>query len=86
MIVSRVPPRYPRDAIAKGVQGKVNMLAVISKTGDVEDLRVIDGDPLLTSAAINAVKQWKYRPYLVQSGPVEMETTISVIFTIAGKN
>ena len=58
--------------------------ATISKEGTVTDLSVISGDPLLAEAAINAIKKWKYKPYLVQGEPVEVETTIQMSFTLSG--
>jgi protein TonB len=76
-----VQPVYPLEAKRKHVEGVVVMHALISKTGDIEDLRVISGPPLLTQAAADAVQQWKYRPYLLQGVPVEVETTINVNFT-----
>jgi TonB family protein len=82
LIRSRGPAHYPKKALDKRVQGKVNMLAIISKMGDVTSLRLIDGDPLLAPAAIDAVKQWKYRPYMVNGIVVEMETVVTYIFAI----
>jgi len=78
-----VAPVYPPIAKAAHVQGIVVMRALISKTGDIEDLNVISGPPLLVPAAMDAVKQWKYRPYLLQGEPVAVETTIKVNFTFA---
>ena len=59
------------------------MKAVISRTGDVEDLQVISGHPMLTQAALDAVRQWKYRPYLLNGNPVEVDTQITVNFTLS---
>lgn len=76
-----VSPVYPPEAKAAHVQGVVVMHAIISKTGEIKDLQVISGHPLLTQAAMDAVRQWRYRPYLLQGVPVEVETTINVNFT-----
>jgi TonB family protein len=82
LIRSRGPVRYPKEAKDKRVQGKVTMLAIISKTGDVTSLTLIDGDPLLAPAALDAVKQWKYHPYVLDGSPVEVETVITYIFAL----
>ena len=76
-----VQPVYPLEAKQQHVQGMVVLHAIISKTGDIEDLQVVSGPPLLTQAAKDAVLRWKYRPYLLQGVPVEVETTINVNFT-----
>jgi TonB family protein len=78
-----VAPVYPPMARAAHVQGMVILHAILSKTGDVENLRVISGPPMLVQAAENAVQQWKYRPYLLNGVPTEVETTINVNFTFA---
>jgi TonB family protein len=83
-LISKVDPVYPEIAKAAHVQGAVVLHAVISKTGDVENLSVISGSPMLTASAIEAVKQWKYKPYLLNGQPTEVETTINVNFTLAG--
>jgi len=62
----------------------VILQAEISKTGDIQNLRLISGHPMLAPAAIEAVKQWKYKPYLLNGEPVEVETTVQVNFTLAG--
>jgi protein TonB len=62
----------------------VVLAAVISKDGNIENLHVISGHPMLTNAAIEAVKQWKYRPYMLNGEPVEVETQVLVNFTLAG--
>ena len=58
--------------------------AQISKTGDIENLQLVSGHPMLAPAAIEAVKQWKYKPYLLNGEPVEVETTVQVNFSLAG--
>jgi TonB family protein len=77
-ILSKVAPTYPADAKAAGVQGAVVLRAIISKDGDVENLLVISGPKELLASAIDAVKQWKYKPYLLNGQPTEVETTITV--------
>jgi len=59
------------------------MDAVISKEGDITELTVTSGDNQLTEAALKAVRQWKYKPYLLNGKPVEVETTIQIVFTLA---
>lgn len=81
MLVRKVVPVYPRFAIPTGVQGDVKLHAVIGKDGSIQSLSVISGPPLLTGAALEAVSQWKYRPYQLNDIPVEVETYITVSFT-----
>jgi protein TonB len=75
-------PVYPAIAKAAGISGTVTLAAVISKTGTIENLRVISGPMMLQQAARDAVQAWRYRPYLLDGQPVEVETTVSVIFTL----
>ena len=75
---TKVPPIYPGDA--GRIQGAVVLQAIISKTGDVQSLKTLSGPPILVAAAIDAVKQWKYKPYLLNGNPVEVETKITVEF------
>jgi protein TonB len=82
-ILKRVDPEYPPVARTAGVQGVVILHAILSKTGDVSDLRVISGPPMLAGAALDAVKQWKYRPYLLNGVACEVETNINVAFVLA---
>jgi len=84
LLVHKVMPSYPRSAQHAHISGSVVLRAVISKDGSIEDLKAVQGDPLLTSAAIDAVKQWRYRPYLLNGQPVEVETIITVNFTAHG--
>ena len=76
----RVRPRYPDDARQRRVEGLVVLCAVIDTKGNVEELKLISGHPLLAPSALPAVKQWKYRPYLLNGQPVEVETQITVAF------
>jgi protein TonB len=81
-LIHQVNPVYPPIARQTRVQGVVVMEAVISKDGSVESLRVVRGHPLLLQAAIDAVKQWKYRPTMLNGEPVDVVTTITVTFTL----
>ena len=83
LLFHRVEPPYPPLARAARVQGEVVLKAVIDKNGDIQDLQLISGHPMLVPAAIAAVKQWHYKPYLLNGQPVEVETTITVIFTLS---
>jgi len=83
LLVHRVEPSYPPLARAARVQGDVVLTAVISVSGDIENLQLVSGHPMLVPAAITAVKQWRYKPYLLNGQPVEVETTITVIFSLS---
>jgi periplasmic protein TonB len=83
LLVHRVEPAYPPLARAARVQGDVLLSAVISVNGEIENLQLISGHPMLVPAAISAVKQWRYKPYLLNGQPVEVETQINVIFTLS---
>jgi len=84
MLVRKVPPTYPPLARQARIQGTVILQAMISKEGTIENLQLISGHPMLAPAAIEAVKQWKYKPYLLNGEPVEVETQVQVNFTLAG--
>lgn len=75
-----VTPTYPQMARVAHIQGDVLLQATISKTGVIENLRGVSGHPILIQAAMEAVKQWKYKPYILNGEPVEVETTIKVQF------
>src|SRR5215467_2586522 len=79
-----VKPTYPAIAKTARVQGNVVLQASISKEGAIEHLQVVSGPPLLIQAAVDAVKQWRYRPYILNGEPVEVETTVTVQFTLSG--
>ncbi len=83
-LLHRVQPIYPTLARQAHVQGAVELRAIISKTGTIENLVVVRGHPMLAAAAIEAVRQWRYRPYLLNNEPVEVETQITVNFLLAG--
>jgi protein TonB len=82
LLIKRVDPIYPTIAAINRVQGVVLLGATISKEGTIKDLQVISGNPLLNGAAIDAVKQWRYRPYVMNGEPVEVDTQIIVNFTL----
>jgi protein TonB len=77
-------PVYPPLAKQARIQGTVRFEAVIAKDGTIQNLRVVSGHPLLVQAATDAVKQWVYKPTLLNNEPVEVVTTIDVNFTLAG--
>jgi len=84
LLIRQVKPTYPPLARQARIQGTVVLQAVISKDGSIENLHLISGHPMLAPAAMDAVKQWKYKPYFLNGEPVEVETTINVNFTLAG--
>jgi protein TonB len=84
LLVRRVQPNYPPLARQARIQGTVVLHAVISKDGSIENLTLVSGHPMLAPAAIEAVKQWKYKPYLLNGEPVEVDTEVQVNFTLAG--
>jgi protein TonB len=84
LLVRKVQPNYPPLARQARIQGSVLLQAEISKDGSIENLRLISGHPMLAPAAIEAVKQWKYKPYFLNGEPVEVETQITVNFTLSG--
>jgi protein TonB len=77
-------PQYPAIAKAARIQGTVVLQATISKAGTIENLHVLSGPPMLQQSAMEAVKTWRYRPYLLNGEPVEVETQVNVIFTLGG--
>jgi periplasmic protein TonB len=83
-LLHKVLPVYPPLARSARVQGQVVLQAVISKQGIIENLRVLGGHPMLVPAAKEAVRQWRYRPYVLNNEPVEVETQITVNFSLAG--
>jgi periplasmic protein TonB len=83
-LVHKVLPAYPSLARSARIQGQVVLQAVISKLGTIENLRVLAGHPMLVRAAVDAVSQWRYRPYVLNNEPVEVETEITVNFSLAG--
>lgn len=84
LLIRKVQPAYPPLARQARIQGSVQLQAEISKDGTIENLRLISGHPMLAPAAIEAVKQWRYKPYILNGEPVEVETQITVNFTLSG--
>jgi periplasmic protein TonB len=83
-LIRKVQPAYPPLARSARIQGQVVLQAVISRQGSIENLSVVTGHPMLVQAAIDAVRQWRYRPYILNNEPVEVETQITVNFSLAG--
>ena len=84
LLIRKVNPAYPPLARQARIQGTVILQALISKDGNIENLQLISGHPMLAPSAIEAVTQWKYKPYLLNGEPVEVETQVQVNFTLAG--
>jgi len=82
LLLTPIQPVYPRIAVAAGIHGTVVMEAVISKAGKIESLHVVSGPPMLQTAALDAVRGARYRPYLLNGEPTEVQTTISVNFLL----
>jgi protein TonB len=82
MLIEKRMPVYPVIAKATGTQGTVVLQATISRTGTIENLRVASGPAMLQQTAMDAVKTWRYRPYLLNGEPVEVETTVNVVFKL----
>jgi protein TonB len=79
-LVNRVEPLYPHIAAISGIQGQVKVHAIIGRDGRIQSLNAISGHPLLLRAALDAVGQWRYRPYVLNGEAVEVETFITVNF------
>jgi protein TonB len=82
-LIHDVAPAYPPEAGRARIEGTVVLLAVIGKDGSVQDVKVESGVPLLAQAAIDAVKQWRYKPYLLNGEPVEVASRITINFTLS---
>ena len=82
-IISRVQPVYPVMAKATHTEGTVVLHAIIGRDGRIENLRVVSGHALLNQAALEAVGQWKFRPYILNGSPIEVETQIMVNFRLS---
>ncbi len=83
LLIHREEPQYPPLARAARVQGDVVLTAIISTGGQIQNLQLVSGHPMLVPAALAAVRQWRYKPYLLNGQPVEVETTITVIFSLS---
>ncbi len=82
MLLQRITPQYPPIARAMGAQGTVVLVASISRNGTIENLHVVSGPQVLQQAAIDAVSRWRYRPFLLNGQPGEVQTTVSVVFSM----
>jgi TonB family protein len=82
LLFKKVQPIYPRNAVTMHVEGSVELMATISKTGDITRVKLISGDSQLSRAATDAVKQWKYKPYLLNGEPVEIQTQVTINFNL----
>jgi TonB family protein len=82
LLFKKVQPIYPKSALAMRIEGSVELMATISKTGDISHVEVMNGDSQLTKAATDAVKQWKYKPYLLNGEPVEIQTQVTINFKL----
>jgi protein TonB len=83
-LLVKTMPQYPAIAKAARIQGTVVLQATISKTGTIENLHVVSGPPMLQQAAMDAVRSWRYKPYLLNGDPVEVETQVNVVFNLGG--
>lgn len=83
LLIHQVKPSYPPIALTAHIQGEVVLQAVIGKDGTIQNLRIVSGHPMLIKAAVDAVQQWRYRPYMLNGEPVEVETQVRVTFTIS---
>jgi protein TonB len=84
LLIQKTSPVYPQIAREARVSGTVVIQATISKSGTIENLRAVSGPTMLRQSALDAVKTWRYRPYMLDGEPVDVETTVSVNFTLGG--
>jgi protein TonB len=84
LLIRKVQPAYPPLAKQARISGAVVLQAVIGKDGTIQNLRAVSGHPMLIQSAIDAVRQWKYKPYFLNGEPVEVDTQVTVNFTLAG--
>jgi protein TonB len=84
LLIQRTTPVYPQIAKTARVSGTVVLQAVISTTGTIEDLHVISGPEMLRQAALDAVRHWRYKPYMLNNQPIAVETTMNVVFSLQG--
>jgi periplasmic protein TonB len=82
LVITRVQPIYPQIAIQNRVQGSVHLHAIITPRGSLDELRVLSGHPMLARAALEAVEQWKFRPYVLNGKPIEVQTEVIVNFSL----
>jgi periplasmic protein TonB len=82
LLVKKAQPVYPASALRMHVEGTVELLATVSKSGDISAVKILSGDPSLARAAVEAVKQWKYKPYLLNGEPIEIQTQVTMNFKL----
>jgi len=82
LLINRVQPKYPPNALAMRIQGAVQIEATINREGKTTNLKAISGDPVLARAALDAVRQWRYKPYYLDGEPVDIQTQITVNFKL----
>jgi protein TonB len=82
LLIQRMPPVYPQIARTARVSGTVVLQATISKSGAIEGLHVVSGPDMLRQAALDAVRTWRYKPFMLNNEPVAVETTVNVIFAL----
>jgi len=82
LLVKKVDPVYPRQAMQSRIQGSVQLEAIIAKDGSISSVKVLSGDAVLAAAAVDAVRRWKYKPYFLDGQPIEIQTQITMNFTL----
>jgi protein TonB len=82
LLLKKVQPVYPRSALNLKIEGIVELMATIAKTGAISQVKILSGDSQLARAASDAVKQWKYKPYLLNGEPVEIQTQVTINFKL----
>jgi len=83
MLIRRIEPVYPRLAIQTRREGRVELRAIVATDGTIQSLQVVTGDVMFIQSALDAVAQWRYRPTYLNGQPVEVDTTITVTYTLA---
>jgi periplasmic protein TonB len=83
LLIQKIEPTYPTIARQARIQGDVVLKAIVSKEGNITELELVSGHPMLAPAAIEAVKNWHYRPFLLNGEPIEVETLVTVMFRIS---
>jgi protein TonB len=85
LLIKKVSPAYPQQALQMRIQGSVQLQASISKEGQISNVKALSGDAILARAAVDAVKQWKYKPYTLNGEPVGIQTEITVVFKLPSR-
>jgi TonB family protein len=81
-LTKKVAPKYPREAREQRIEGTVRLHVIISTDGKVQYVELVSGDPILAKSAVEAVRKWEYKPMLLNGEPVEVDTTVDVIFSL----